>query len=84
MTKRSLKVAVLAACPFPTHQGTQVLVRHLADAQVRAGHEVELFSFGYGEALEETNFVHRPMQFLNPGLRSGPSLKRLLKMKATH
>ena len=76
--KRSFKVAVLAACPFPTHQGTQVLVRHLAEAQVRAGHEVELFSYGYGEAAEDTAFTHRPVKVLDAGLRSGPSLKRLI------
>ena len=54
--KRSLRVAVLAACPFPSHQGTQVFVRHLADAQSRYGHEIELFSYGYGDRGEQTNW----------------------------
>ena len=76
--KRSLRVAVLAACPFPSHQGTQVFVRHLADAQSRYGHEIELFSYGYGDRGEQTNFTHRPVRCLDAGLRSGPSLKRLL------
>ncbi len=76
--KRSLKVAVLAACPFPSHQGTQVFVRHLAEAQARAGYDLELFSYGYGETSEELGFKHSPIKGVDAGLRSGPSLKRIL------
>ena len=71
-------VAMVAACPFPTHQGTQVFVRHLAEAQARAGHRVELISYGYGEAAQALGFTHHKAVSVNAGLRSGPGFKRVL------
>ncbi len=66
-------IGMLAPCPFPTHQGTQVLIRHLAAALSRAGHRVHLVTYGYGEYEEPLPFtVHRARRF-NAGLRSGPS-----------
>ena len=76
--QQPFKVAVLAACPFPSHQGTQVFVRHLAEAQAQAGHHVELLSYGYGEGSAEGPFIHHRAPSLNAGLRSGPGLRRLV------
>ncbi|MBT6177255.1 MAG: glycosyltransferase family 4 protein [Deltaproteobacteria bacterium] len=76
--QRRFKVAVLAACPFPSHQGTQVFVRHLAEAQSDAGHHVELLSYDYGDGTKPSAFIHHRAPSLNAGLRSGPSLKRLV------
>ena len=69
--RRSLRVAMLAACPFPTHQGTQVFIRHLATALANAGHEIHLVTYGYGEYCGEEKFIHHPAAAINCGLRSG-------------
>ncbi len=73
-----LSIAMLAPCPFPTPQGTQVIIRHLAAALVRAGHDVHLITYGYGEGgtpddSELPFHVHRAPR-VDAGLRSGPSL----------
>ncbi len=66
---------MLAPCPFPTHQGTQVIIRHLATELVRAGHEVHLITYGYGEYESDPLpfHMHRTAR-VDAGLRSGPSL----------
>ncbi len=69
--QRPVRVAMLAACPFPTHQGTQVFIRHLATALADAGHEIHLVTYGYGEYHGEQNFMHHPAANVDCGLRSG-------------
>jgi 1,2-diacylglycerol 3-alpha-glucosyltransferase len=44
------RVALVAACPFPTLQGSQLLVRRLAHGLVARGHEVVVVA--YAEGLE--------------------------------
>ena len=67
---------MVAACPFPTRQGTQVLIRHLASALAYAGHEVHLITYGYGEYEDEFPFhIHRCAR-LGSTLRSGPNLMK--------
>ena len=68
---RPVRVAMLAACPFPTHQGTQVFIRHLATALAAAGHEIHLVTYGYGEYHGEEKFIHHPTANVHCGLRSG-------------
>ncbi len=71
-----LSIGMLAACPFPTRQGTQVLIRHLAEALSRAGHQVHFVTYGYGEYEETFPFpVHRALR-VDAGLRSGPHLMK--------
>jgi glycosyltransferase involved in cell wall biosynthesis len=73
---RKLCIAMLAPCPFPTRQGTQVLIRHLAEALTRVGHEVHFVTYGYGEYEEDFSFhVHRAAR-VDTGLRSGPNIKK--------
>ena len=67
---------MVAACPFPTRQGTQVLIRHLASALAYAGHEVHLITYGYGEYEDDFPFhLHRSAR-LGSALRSGPNLMK--------
>ncbi len=67
---------MVAACPFPTYQGTQVLIRHLASALAYAGHEVHLITYGYGEYEADFPFhLHRSAK-VGDSLRSGPNLKK--------
>lgn len=71
-------IAMIAPMPYPSHQGTQVVVRHVASALARAGHEVHLVTYGYGEHElegEPPYHLHRPLK-IDAGLRSGPSLLR--------
>lgn len=46
-----MRIGVVAACPFPSPQGTQVYVRGFAEALRRAGHDVRVlcYHFGVGE-----------------------------------
>lgn len=40
---------MLAACPFPARQGTQVYLHQLARQLVQRGHQVELVTYGLGQ-----------------------------------
>jgi glycosyltransferase involved in cell wall biosynthesis len=44
-------VALVAACPFPTLQGSQLLIRRLAQGLVARGHEIVVVA--YAEGLED-------------------------------
>jgi len=68
-------VLMLAPCPFPTGQGTQVIIRHLAGALARAGHRIHLVTYGYGDApvtLPAGVELHRTAP-IDAGRRSGPT-----------
>ncbi len=67
-------IAMVLPGPFPTRQGTQVLVTHLARSLVEAGHEVHLITYGYGEYEESFPFMVHRAQRVDVGFRSGPSL----------
>jgi 1,2-diacylglycerol 3-alpha-glucosyltransferase len=66
MTHRSplrepLRIAVVAACPFPSARGSQVLIRELAQALADVGHQVHVVTYPFGETLVPLRglFVHR-------------------------
>lgn len=52
---------MVAACPFPSLRGSQVLIRELAEALVDRGHEVHLVAYPEGESLVPVHgiFIHR-------------------------
>ncbi len=71
---------MIAPCPFPSHQGTQVFIRHLANALAHAGHAVHLVTYAesepLGAGLDPRVAWHRaPTPPV--GLRSGPSFSRI-------
>lgn len=74
-------IAMIAACPFPSHQGTQVFIRHLANALASAGHAVHLLTYDESEPLGDARLDPRVAWHRAPGpkvgLRSGPSIARL-------
>ncbi len=74
-TARPLRIVQVAACPWPTTQGTQVHLRGLVRALVRRGHDVHVVTYHFGEDLpDEGATVHRIPAV--PGyrkLRAGPS-----------
>jgi len=75
-----LKIAVVAAVPFPTLQGSQVVVRGFCESLSEKGHEVHLVTYGYGQFPYSPEFrIHRVRDF--PWYRSfcsGPTLMKLL------
>lgn len=77
MTRR---IAMVAACPYPVPQGSQVLLRDTARALHEAGHEVHVVVYGHGIGEADAEFiVHRCPRL--PGYRktsAGPSLMKPL------
>src|SRR5713101_4460725 len=55
------RIAMVAACPFPSPRGSQVLIRELAQALAERGHIVHVVTYPYGESLIPLHgvFVHR-------------------------
>ncbi len=76
----SLRIGMVAACPFPTTQGTQVAIADMVRALVDRGHRVHLVTYGHGEDLPSCGAtLHRAP--LLPGysrMRSGPDLYKPL------
>lgn len=73
-------IAMIAACPFPSHQGTQVFIRHLANALAGAGHAVHLVTYGESEPLAadlDPRVAWHRAPTPSVGLRSGPSFARI-------
>jgi 1,2-diacylglycerol 3-alpha-glucosyltransferase len=56
-----MRVAMVAACPFPSSRGSQVLIRELAQTLAERGHRVHLVTYPHGENLTPLHgfLVHR-------------------------
>jgi glycosyltransferase involved in cell wall biosynthesis len=70
-----------AACPFPTSQGSQVLIRQLAEALAARGHAVHLVTYHLGEAAAPPPGVQVRRIPNVPGYRkigSGPAWGKVL------
>jgi glycosyltransferase involved in cell wall biosynthesis len=71
-----LRIAMVAACPFPSRQGSQVFVREMCERLGERGHDVHLVTYGQGEPFRDERFTHHRTRRL-PGddaMRSGPTL----------
>ncbi len=87
----SLRIAVIAACPFPLARGTPVRILRMAEALADRGHEVHVATYHLGEGPVRPNVkVHRiddipSYRKLNPGpsygklVRVDPALLRLTR-----
>ncbi len=75
----SLRIALVAGCPYPVPQGSQAFIRENALALQKRGHEVHIIVYGYGTGPITDNFqFHRCPDV--PGSRrttAGPSFKKL-------
>ena len=70
-----MRVAIVAACPFPSPQGSQVFAGQMARALAGRGHEVHLVTYGQGSSCQESGVYHHRAHRL-PGddsRRSGPN-----------
>jgi glycosyltransferase involved in cell wall biosynthesis len=72
---KSLRIAMVAPCPFPTSQGTQVFIGQLVQALRKRGHQIHLLTYHYGD--KSLNFpppVRRSWRLpISHKLSSGPS-----------
>jgi glycosyltransferase involved in cell wall biosynthesis len=50
-SSQPLRIAVVAACAFPSARGSQVLIRDLAHALAARGHDVHVVTYPFGEHL---------------------------------
>lgn len=75
---QTLRIAMVAPCPFPTSQGTQVFIGQLARALRNRGHRVHLVTYHYGDKdLKFQGPVHRAWRLpISHKLGSGPSLQK--------
>lgn len=71
-------IAMVAACPFPTSQGSQVLIRELSEALSRRGHAVHVVTYHFGENIPCPGLtIHRiPELFRYNKFRSGPEIRK--------
>lgn len=70
------RIALVAACPFPSPQGSQVFVGQMAERLAAAGHDVHLLTYGQGAEQVGRGYRHHRIARL-PGddsRRSGPNL----------
>lgn len=81
MSSRSLRIAMVAACPFPARRGTPLRVERLAEALVNRGHELELVTYDIAEEIyAHAHPVHRPSGKPRLGtLPPGPTLAKLFR-----
>jgi glycosyltransferase involved in cell wall biosynthesis len=77
---RRLRIAVVAACPFPARRGTPVRVQRLSEALAARGHRVVVFTYPLGDGSPVGPVVVRRAAGL-PGYRflgPGPTAGKLL------
>jgi glycosyltransferase involved in cell wall biosynthesis len=76
-----MRIAMVAACPFPSPQGSQVFIGEMCARLVGRGHSVHLLTYGQGRSVESAGVEHVRIARL-PGddaSRSGPTpLKPIL------
>jgi glycosyltransferase involved in cell wall biosynthesis len=76
----ALRIAVVAACPFPYGRGTPIRIRRLAEGLAARGHEVHVATYHLGAAVDLPGVrIHR-IAALRRYTRSapGPSFRKLL------
>ncbi len=77
-TERTLRIAVVGACPFPVPQGSQVFLKDTALALQARGHDVHVVVYGHGGQGDDGGLrIHRGMRI--PGARrteAGPSVMK--------
>lgn len=73
---RKLKIAMIAACPFPANHGTPASIREMSEALAALGHEIHVVTYPMSEEIPLRGMtVHRVgLPFVKPGsVRIGPS-----------
>ena len=75
-----LKIAMVAACPFPCPRGTPIRIFRMAEALSRRGHEVHVVTYHLGDEVKELPFhIHRiPAVKTYRRYSPGPTYQKLL------
>jgi glycosyltransferase involved in cell wall biosynthesis len=77
-----LRIAMVAACPFPWPRGTPIRIHRMAEAVARRGHEVHVVTYHLGEDPGDAPFrVHRIRDV--PAYRRtepGPTMRKLFHL----
>jgi glycosyltransferase involved in cell wall biosynthesis len=77
-----MKIAMVAACPFPWPRGTPIRIQRIAEAVARRGHEVHVVTYHLGQELADAPFrVHRIRDV--PAYRRtdpGPTVRKLFQL----
>jgi glycosyltransferase involved in cell wall biosynthesis len=78
--KHPLRIAVVAACPFPAARGTPVRILRLAEALAARGHELHVATYHLGDPREAEGIrIHRIREVATYRKTApGPSLQKLL------
>lgn len=78
--KRSYRIAMVAACPFPVPRGTPTRILRMAETLAGRGHDVHVVTYHLGHELANTRLsVHRTAKLPTYNRVSpGPSLQKLL------
>jgi glycosyltransferase involved in cell wall biosynthesis len=77
-----LRIAMIAACPFPWPRGTPIRVHRIAEAVARRGHAVHVVTYHLGEDLADPPFVVHRIRDV-PGYRRtapGPTVRKLVQL----
>ncbi len=76
--EKKFRIAMVAACPFPVAQGSQVYIEQMCTALAQRGHQVHLVCYHFGRYEKEYDFtVHRIPRITDYSRsRAGPSLQK--------
>lgn len=76
----TLRILVLAACPFPANHGTPGSIREMAESVADLGHEVHVVTYHFGEDIPVRGpRLHRiPKLLPERAIRVGPTTRRPL------
>jgi glycosyltransferase involved in cell wall biosynthesis len=76
---RPMRVAMVAACPFPVPRGTPIRIYRMAEALSRQGHDVHVVTYHLGEPAHDPGFeIHRIRNLSTYSKTSaGPSYQKL-------
>ena len=75
-----MRVLHVAALPFPTHQGTQALLRTMLESEAQAGRDSHLLTYAAAGYAYTPPFVHHQVADFPQvrSLRSGPSVGKVV------
>jgi glycosyltransferase involved in cell wall biosynthesis len=78
----SLRIAMIAACPFPWPRGTPIRIHRIAEAVARRGHAVHVVTYHLGEDLADPPFVVHRLRDVPSYRRTepGPTLRKLFQL----
>ncbi len=78
----ALRVAMVAACPFPWPRGTPIRIQCIAEAVAQRGHSVHVVTYHLGEALPGAPYhVHRIPEVPSYNRTApGPTVRKLLQL----